>query len=432
MIEQLMGAAQSVLQDNQFLAGGLVLGVIGGLIALLHRVPGMIWNSLLRRITVTIEVTNRQDAFYWLQKWLAEQGYTKRARRWLISSANRNGSGIEPVGEGSGSQLSRPEEPPITFAPAPGQHFFRYKQRWVWLVYTREPLRVSGMTLGYRDMMTIRVFGRDQSVANHIMQEAYDLAVPREEGRVTVYVALWGNWRALESRDARPMDSLIFDDNLANWICNDIQQFRERKDWYKQKGIPYRRGYFLCGPPGNGKSSLVMALAGKLGMDISILSLAWTLSDEQLQNLLLDMPQGSLLLIEDIDKIKLDAAKPFPNEEHSGVTLSGLLNAIDGVAAREDRIIFLTANDDENLPSALLRPGRMDVRLTIDNASHYQAEEMFNRFYGSQDGLAKEFIQHISPYDVSMAALQEHFLRYKDQPDAAIANVGELINGIDE
>jgi len=428
MIGQLVDVVQQALHGNQFFAGGLVLGMIGGLIALLHRVPSLIWNSLLRRITVTIVVTNRENAFFWLQKWLAEQGYTKRARRWIVSSGNdNNGVEVDRVGGESRSPLDRPDDPPITLAPAPGQHFFRYKRKWIWLGYDREPMRAGGVVLGFLDTMTIRVFGRDQSVASSLLQEAYDLAVPRKEGLVTVYVAMWGSWRVVESRDARPMDSLVFDNDLANWVYNDIMQFRRRKDWYRQKGIPYRRGYFLCGPPGNGKSSLVLALAGKLEMDVAILPLAWTSSDERLQDLLLDMPQGSLLLIEDIDKVKIDTTDTPTSEERSGITLSGLLNVLDGITAREDRIIFLTANEDRGLHSALLRPGRMDVRLAVGNASHYQTREMFNRFYGNENGLVDKFARHIPPGEVSMAALQEHFLRYKDQPDAAVANVGELL-----
>lgn len=65
-----------------------------------------------------------------------------------------------------------------------------------------------------------------------------------------------------------------------------------------------------------------------------------------------------------------------------GVTLSGLLNAIDGVAAHEGRLLFATTNRFESLDPALRRPGRMDRHIKFELASRYQIKEMFRRFYG--------------------------------------------------
>ena len=65
-----------------------------------------------------------------------------------------------------------------------------------------------------------------------------------------------------------------------------------------------------------------------------------------------------------------------------GITLSGLLNAIDGVAAQEGRLLFATTNRYESLDLALRRPGRMDRHIEFSLASRYQITEMFRRFYG--------------------------------------------------
>lgn len=63
------------------------------------------------------------------------------------------------------------------------------------------------------------------------------------------------------------------------------------------------------------------------------------------------------------------------------ISLSGLLNAIDGVASHEGRILIMTTNKPESLDEALIRPGRVDVQVGFKNATSEQATELFYRMY---------------------------------------------------
>jgi chaperone BCS1 len=134
--------------------------------------------------------------------------------------------------------------------------------------------------------------------------------------------------------------------------------------WYANRGIPYRRGYLFHGPPGTGKSSLTAALASVFGLDIHVVSLLEpTLTEEELGMLFTNLPARCIVLLEDIDtaglmrndpmsdearkKAELDAnssefnvanltkalrkANELSEEERKkGISLSGLLNIIDG------------------------------------------------------------------------------------------------------
>ena len=71
----------------------------------------------------------------------------------------------------------------------------------------------------------------------------------------------------------------------------------------------------------------------------------------------------------------------------SSVTFSGFLNALDGVASGEERIIFMTTNHPERLDPALIRPGRVDLSVLIDDATPSQARILFTRFYGRDDDI---------------------------------------------
>ena len=154
------------------------------------------------------------------------------------------------------------------------------------------------------------------------------------------------------------MDSIILDHLIKESLIADAQEFLASSSWYASRGIPYRRGYLLHGAPGNGKTSLVHALAGELKLDIFIISLSKPgMNDATLNNLICDLPSHALLLIEDIDvafsRPTLDkkgfgsslGQEPWEAVDPSrgfgagpmitGVTLSGLLNAIDGIYAQE-------------------------------------------------------------------------------------------------
>ena len=424
MVVELFSSLKAALEGNQFFSGGFVLLALGAVGAAMRKLPAQIWAWALRRLTVTVEVTGKDDAFYWLLVWLSSQGYTKRARRWMVASRSSRG-------DTNGSMESHPngdhEENKEAFllVPAPGQHLFRYKSRWLWLSYSREPMTVgNNLFVGYHERMFLRILGRHQEVVNDLLNEARVLAEPEEPQLVHVRVALWGSWRKVDSRKARPLSSLVFDDGMADRLLLDITEFRESRDWYLRMGIPYHRGYLLSGPPGNGKSSLVMALAGELGLGLCIAPLDPQMADERFRELLLDAPDGSVILLEDIDKIPLCASTQGKDDDKGKLSLSAILNALDGVIAREGQLVFMTANDLVKIHPALLRPGRADVHLELRNASRGQASQMYARFYdASRNGDAIAFGAMVEPLGISMAAVQEHLLRNRWDPEAALASV---------
>jgi chaperone BCS1 len=84
------------------------------------------------------------------------------------------------------------------------------------------------------------------------------------------------------------------------------------RGWYVERGIPYRRGYMLEGLPGTGKTSLVRALAGELGLDLYYLNLnAEGLSSQQLDELLRTTSERAIIVLEEVD----EAFKKLAEEE---------------------------------------------------------------------------------------------------------------------
>lgn len=195
-------------------------------------------------------------------------------------------------------------------------------------------------------------------------------------------------WTVLgKPRLKRPLGSVILDEGVKESLVADVKEFMAAQEWYTERGVPYRRGYLLYGPPGTGKTSFIQALAGELDYSVAMINLSeMGMTDDLLAQLLTQLPEKSILLLEDVDAALVNRRQRDP-DGYSGrsVTASGLLNALDGLAAGEDRIAFLTTNHIDKLDPALIRPGRVDMMVRIGEASRYQAGQMWDRYYGDVD-----------------------------------------------
>jgi chaperone BCS1 len=260
-----------------------------------------------------------------------------------------------------------------------------------------------------------------------------------QEGKTTIYNAMGPDWQTFgDAKRKRPLESVILERGVKERIVEDVQAFLKARTWYLDRGIPYRRGYLLYGPPGTGKSSFIQALAGHLDFNIAILNVSQRgLHDDRLSQLLTKVPPRTIVLLEDVDVAFANRKKP-DSDGYSGatVTFSGLLNALDGVASAEERIIFLTTNHVERLDEALIRPGRVDMTVRLGEASEYQMEQLWDRFYAEFDPSGegkRRFLAKIKALQltntVSTAALQGLFLYNKDDVEGAVQMVEGLTAG---
>lgn len=117
---------------------------------------------------------------------------------------------------------------------------------------------------------------------------ARQLALTHTEGKTIMYTAMGAEWRPFgHPRKRRPISSVVLDEGLSDKILSDCRDFIKNHQWYSDRGIPYRRGYLLYGPPGCGKSSFITALAGELEFGICLLNLSERgLTDDRLNHLL--------------------------------------------------------------------------------------------------------------------------------------------------
>lgn len=227
------------------------------------------------------------------------------------------------------------------------------------------------------------------------------------------------NWRKADARPRRAIDSVVLDGEIRQHLLDDVRSFFSKRSWYAQMGIPWRRGYLLYGPPGTGKTSMAFALAGELHLNLCWLSLTNPkLNDQTIAMLLQKTPARSLILIEDVDAFFAARQK---QDDRIAVSFSGLLNALDGVAAQEGRIILLTTNHRERLDAALIRPGRIDVEFKLDLASREQVAMMLLRFHTDKQQEIEQLVAELPERVLSPAQIQQVLLSHSDFEQVALA-----------
>lgn len=392
---------------SEFFAGGAALGAMGVGLAMLRWAWVVLYGLLRRRLCVSVTLDNRSAAFRDFCVWLEKSGVLAHARRIRVTDLGRH----------RGSEL---------FVPAPGRHWFRHGGRIGILDREiSEKARVGDHGM-QRPMETLTVtvpFGSVAVICGWIA-EGRRMIETQDRIGPCIHLLRDGYWSPLGDVLRRPVGSVLCDDDRIERLLADVRRFYAARDWYTVRGVPWRRGYLLHGPPGTGKSSVIRAIASELDKDIASLDISRAgLTDEDLREAMAIAPADAFLAIEDIDAVFLRREKA---ERQTGVSFSGLLNAIDGVAAQEGRALFMTTNHPDRLDPALVRPGRADVHVELGLVGAATAARLFARFFPGEAGLAERFRLALGTARLSPAELQGWLLRHADDPAAAASAQGLL------
>lgn len=435
------------LFENPVFAGGIGLAGLGAAAALGRRWTVQGAGLVRRRLLVNLEIGKGDKSYTWILAWLClprPPGGFIASRLTRIHHLSMSTTNSAAAGPG--------QSPTFMAGPGYGKHIIKHKNAYI-LVDRAKQTTYNQNTGEPFETITLTTLYAQRQIFSDIFQEAHLLAASAQEGKTIAYSARNAEWEQFgDARKKRPLQSVILDRGIKERVVADVKDFLQRQQWYVDRGIPYRRGYLLFGPPGSGKSSFIYALAGELDFGLAMINLSERgMTDDKLARLLTKLPARTILLLEDADAA-FQNRRQVDADGFSGmsVTFSGLLNALDGVAAGEERIAFLTTNHIDRLDGALIRPGRVDMTVRIGEATRHQAGEMWDRFYGDidHDGSGRQrFLQRLEDLNLveddagkakptklktSTAAIQGLFLFNKDNMDGAIEMTEGLIPRIYE
>ena len=260
---------------------------------------------------------------------------------------------------------------------------------------------------------TLRIQTKDLEKGPGVLRELVKSAMESWEnqlrGRVRIY-AYSNGWKMCSSLKKRMMNSMILVDPVKQ-VRDEITTFFQSRSSFEQLSVPWRRGYLFWGVPGTGKSSFVMSLASELERDIFVLEVNDHMSNELFRAAFRDVPEGCIVLMEDIDTAKVTWRRELRQTGDGGMlTLSTMLNELDGVTAKPGRLVIMTTNRAHVLDDALVRPGRVDRSVEFPPLSYETFQAMVVHFGGhpsvtEQQEMYKWYFQVVAP-DPSKLTLQ--------------------------
>lgn len=383
---------------NQLFTGTALLALFTYLGYQLRTVPNVIWEQIRKRVIYSAHIEETSELFTYFENWLAK--YHENCFKNVKASLTHDNTRYEPKEKSTEEKLQLQHYSDI--------FILKYKGKRLLINKGREKFEnASDIRNAFYNNFRVEGWFAKQKIAE-LFAEVIEYNKSIRKVRQIIYTNNnYGDWMNFGEIYGKSIENIVLKEKQE--IVDNIADFISKEAWYFKRGLSYKRGYLFYGSPGNGKTSLCLALAKHFNRDIQFLNLNDIEKDSNLFVSFNNIRNNSILVIEDVDAV-------FGTREgKSKISFSALLNCMDGAFSKYGIITIMTTNHADRIDDALIREGRIDMKIKIDNPEKEMVEEYLTMFYGKEAKL----IEYENT--ISMSKIQELCLQNKD-------NLRETIN----
>lgn len=219
------------------------------------------------------------------------------------------------------------------------------------------------------------------------------------------------SWAVYGNVPVKTWDKIFIEEDIYHSIVSYIESFKKAELLFDKMEVTYKLGILLYGPPGTGKTSIAKTIAKAFASSIYIVNMAYFSPEvaRSIKNIAASKTGLTVFLLEDIDYIFGKRENDCtPEEKANGNTL---LQLLDGADSQSNTVFIATTNHIEALDPAIIRDGRFDLKIHMDNFSTTLAEKMVKSIGISSEEALHEIIDH-SKEKHNPAGIQSRTIQY--------------------
>lgn len=347
--------------DKNVLITTLIMGIVGMLALNIQHVIRFLTEHTVNVLFYSIKIDDSSPFYYAMQKYVKSERMDNVKNFYYKNFWDNWVSRVD--GKNRGKKIDN-----LFFSY--GHFFVKFNNKRIFLSKTNRVVDNSmDPWKSVKQSITLYSFNKKVifDLLHHIESTYYN-------DTINYYFNSDGETKMLGPIGSKQFEHIFLNDNLVETIRNDVDKFINSEEQYCKLGIKYKRTYLFYGPAGTGKSSLATAIANHSGRNILSINVSKDMTDATLIKVIAGRPDKAIILFEDIDCLfanlkrseSVEESKEGEKKDNSiKVTLSCILNILDGAYTPEDVIFILTTNHIDKLDDAIRRDGRTDLKLEI-------------------------------------------------------------------
>lgn len=265
------------------------------------------------------------------------------------------------------------------------------------ITFNQTHLRISGhyTEQDKHTHMYLTITGPNIKVIRQFMHQCHDeyedMLRSQSGSKLSTFILDGDQWIRQYHNSTKSFQNLYIDTVIKRQIQLDLNMFLSSESRYRQLGVPYKRGYLFYGPPGTGKSSTYYAMADLAKYNIYKLTIDASSSIKSVKHAITMIPPKSILVIDDVDRIPFttegltknlkSSSDSIQSEGSAQFNLQNLLAILDGYEYLDSCLVVMTSNYKEKLDPALIRSGRIDLKVEISYPNGATVNAMFQELY---------------------------------------------------